>query len=153
MKVETLEASYQLSPMQQGMLFHSLYEQSGVNIEQMICRVHEHLNFSAFEQAWQRVIERHAVLRTSFCWDANEPQQYVHRQVKLSLEQQYWCGLSAKEQQERLQTYLQLDRRQGFELTEAPLMRLALFQLSESDYQCVWTFHHALLDGRSSTLR
>lgn len=152
MKVETLEASYQLSPMQQGMLFHSLYEQSGVNIEQMICRVHEHLNFSAFEQAWQRVIERHAVLRTSFCWDANEPQQYVHRQVKLSLEQQYWCGLSAKEQQERLQTYLQLDRRQGFELTEAPLMRLALFQLSESDYQCVWTFHHALLDGRSLPL-
>ena len=152
MKVETLEASYQLSSMQQGMLFHSLYEQSGVNIEQMICRVHENLNVSVFEQAWQRVIERHAVLRTSFCWDGNEPQQYVHRQVKLSLEQQYWCGLSAKEQQERLQTYLQLDRRHGFELTEAPLMRLALFQLSESDYQCVWTFHHALLDGRSLPL-
>ena len=113
MKVDTVKTSYQLSPMQQGMLFHSLYGQSGVNIEQMLCRVHENLNVSAFEQAWQRVIERHAVLRTSFCWDDNEPQQYVHPQVRLSVEQQYWCGLSAKEQQERLQTYLQLDRLRG----------------------------------------
>lgn len=154
MKIETLEDSYQLSPMQQGMLFHSLYNQnSGVDIEQLLCIVHENLNVSAFIEAWQRVIERHPVLRTSFYWEGDqEPQQYVHQQVRLPLEQQDWCDLLPKEQQERLQSYLQLDRQQGFELTEVPLMRLALFRLSTIDYQCVWTFHHALLDGRSLLL-
>jgi NRPS condensation-like uncharacterized protein len=68
--------------MQQGMLFHSLYaQQSGVDIEQMIFALHENLNVSAFKQAWQRAVERHPVLRTSFHWEGdNEPLQYVHQQ-------------------------------------------------------------------------
>jgi amino acid adenylation domain-containing protein len=149
--VKTVEDSYQLSPIQQGMLFHSLYaQQSGVDIEQIICRLHDNLDVSAFQQAWQQVLERHPVLRTSFDWEGDrEPLQCVHRQVVIPLEQQDWCSLPAKEQQEQLQAYLQVDRQHGFQLNVAPLVRLALFQIGESEYQFVWTFHHALLDGRS----
>ncbi len=146
--VKTVEDSYQLSPIQQGMLFHSLYaQQSGVDIEQIICRLHDNLDVSAFQQAWQQVLERHPVLRTSFDWEGDrEPLQCVHRQVVIPLEQQDWCSLPAKEQQEQLQAYLQVDRQHGFQLNVAPLVRLALFQIGESEYQFVWTFHHALLD-------
>lgn len=149
MKVETIENSYNLSPIQQGMLFHSLYAQeSGVDIEQLVCKVHE-LDIPAFKQAWQKVVERHPVLRTSFDWQNDqELRQFVHR-VMIPLEQQDWRAEPAQEQQQRLQVYLQLDRQRGFQLNQVPLMRLALFRLSESDYQFVWTFHHALLDGRS----
>jgi amino acid adenylation domain-containing protein len=35
---------------------------------------------------------------------------------------------------------------------EAPLLRLTLIRLDEAEYQLVWTFHHALLDGRSLLL-
>lgn len=151
---EEIEDSYQLSPMQQGMLFHSQYApHSGVDIEQMIFTLHENLKVSAFKQAWQRVVERHPVLRTSFRWEGdNQPLQYVHRQVRLALDEQDWCGLSAKEQKDHLQAYLQADRQHGFQLTEAPLMRLALFRVGESDYQFIWTFHHIILDGRSFPL-
>ncbi len=146
--VETIEDSYQLSPMQQGMLFHSLYTQhSGVDIEQMVCTLHENLNILAFHRAWQRVVDRHPVLRTSFDWEGEELLQNVYRE-RLPLEQQDWRGLSTKEQSDQLLAYLQVDRWRGFELTQAPLMRLALFRLSESDYQLIWTFLHALLDGR-----
>src|SRR5262245_15597571 len=80
MKVEEIENSYQLSPMQQGMLFHSLYtQQSGGYIEQIICALHESLDVSAFKRAWQRVAERHPVLRTSLRWEGlNAPLQEVH---------------------------------------------------------------------------
>ncbi len=44
---------------------------------------------------------------------------------------------------------LRLDRQRGFVLTKAPLMRVALFQGGTQDSQFVWTFHHAILDGRS----
>lgn len=149
--MNAIEDSYPLSPMQQGMLFHSLYEQqSGVYSEQIICNLHENLNVSAFMQSWQRVIERHSVLRTSFFWEgSNQPVQSVYRQVKLPLKQQDWRGLSESEQENQLQAYLQNDRQRDFDLKVAPLMRLALFQLAEADYKLVWTFHHALLDGRS----
>ncbi|MFP5274543.1 amino acid adenylation domain-containing protein [Coleofasciculus sp.] len=141
----------QLSSMQQGMLFHSLYEQqSGVYIEQGIGCLREKLNVSALSQSWQRVVERHSILRTSFHWDdSHHLQPLVSKLGKLPLEQQDWRGLSKSEQESQLQAYLQRDRLRGFNLTEAPLMRLALFQWSEAEFKLVWTFHHALLDGRS----
>jgi amino acid adenylation domain-containing protein len=146
-----IEDSYSLSSMQQGMLFHSLYEpQSGIYIEQIICSLSENLNVSALIQSWQRVVERYSILRTSFHWDdSHQMRQLVYKQVKLPVEQQDWRKLSDSERDDQLQAYLQSDRSRGFDLAEAPLMRLVLFRLGEKDYRLVWTFHHALLDGRS----
>lgn len=151
MELNPVVASYPLSPLQQGMLFHHLYApQSGVDIEQMVMRLPENLNIPAFEYAWQRIVERHPVLRTGFAWvGLDQPLQRVFRRVNLRLDQQDWQGLPAQAHEDRLANYLQSDRQRGFELSEAPLMRLALFRRGEADYQCVWTFHHILLDGRS----
>jgi hypothetical protein len=137
------------------MLFNSLYaQQSGVDIEQIIFLIQEKLNISALQQAWNRVTKRHPVLRTSFDWQSNnrEPLQWVHRQVEIPWELQDWCGLSDEEQSAKLEAYLQCDRTLDFDLNIPPLMRLALFKVSESSYQLVWTFHHAILDGRSFTI-
>ncbi len=107
--------------------------------------MHEALNIPAFEQAWQKVIERHSILRTRFQWEGLEqPQQMVHKQVECSLKIQDWRDLSSKTQEKQLADYLQKDRKQGFSLTEAPVMRFTLFQLSEDNYQFIWTSHHTL---------
>ncbi len=149
--MDYIEDTYPLSPMQQGMLFHSLYSaQPGVYIQQIICALHEDLNISAFKQAWHRLVERHPVLRTCFRLKGlDEPLQEVHGHVTLPFEEQDWCGLSITEQEKRLRSYLQIDRCRGFELSKTPFMRLALFRLNEVDYRFIWTFHHILLDGRS----
>ena len=141
---------YPLSPMQQGMLFHSLSApHSGVDIEQILCTLPEKLNVAAFRQAWERVVERHAILRTGFRVAGLEPQQEVHRQVRLHFEQKDWRGLTEREQEGRLDAYLQAERRRGFELSVPPLMRLALFHAGEAKHVLAWTFHHLLLDGRA----
>jgi len=152
--VKNIEDSYPLSPMQQGMLFHSLRApQSGVDIEQMICTLHEDLNVSAFKRSWQRVLERQPVLRTSFCWEGvKEPLQEVHKYCTIPWFEQDWRDLPHSQYRKRLEAYLQADRRRGFDLSLAPLMRLALFRVEAAKYQCVWTFHHVLLDGRSFPL-
>jgi hypothetical protein len=71
--------TYPLSPLQGGMLFHSLANMgSGVDIQQIICTVHESFNLEAFQRAWARVVKRHAVLRSQFEWEAvDEPRQVV----------------------------------------------------------------------------
>jgi surfactin family lipopeptide synthetase C len=151
MQMENLEDSYPLSPMQQGMLFHSLCApHSGVYIQQLVCAFHEDLHISAFRQAWGRIVERHAILRTSFLVeDLEVPLQRVHRNVPLPLKEQDWRDISGAEQENRLAAYLRQDQECGFEITEAPLMRLALFRMAKENYRFIWTSHHALLDGRS----
>jgi non-ribosomal peptide synthetase component F len=53
------------------------------------------------------------------------------REVALKIAHTSWRGLDAAEQQERLAGFLAADRARGFELTEEPLLRLALFELAE----------------------
>src|ERR1051325_3995293 len=145
---------YKLSPMQQGMLFHSLAApHSGIYLQQLCCRLRETLNVPAFIRAWDRVVERHAIFRTSFSWDDPDgPQQQVHDAVNLPFEQYDYRELDEQAQTEKLDDYLQTDRRRGFDFSVAPLMRFALFRLEEDNYYLVWTFHHALMDGRSRLL-
>ncbi len=137
--------------MQQGMLFHSIYApESGVNIQQIIGALRHELNPAAFHRAWQCTLQRHEVLRTAFQWDEpDQAVQEVYAEVEVPFQEHDWRGVSEIERERQLEQYLAADRRQGFVLSEAPLLRVALFRWSEAEYRFVWTFHHALLDGLS----
>ena len=113
-----IEAVYPLSPMQQGMLFHSLYApESGTYFEQTTCSLTGDLDVSAFVAAWQRIVDRHPVLRTAFVWkNLDRMLQVVHRQVAPTFEQRDWRGLSAHDQEAHLDAFLEADRRRGFDL-------------------------------------
>jgi amino acid adenylation domain-containing protein len=154
MKEEQIEDIYELSPMQQGMLFHTLAApNSGMYFEQLSCTLQGNLDVSKFKQAWQRVVERHPILRTAFFWEGLEkPYQVVYRQVDLPWEVQDWRELSAPEQEKRLEAFLKSDRERGCELSLAPLIRLTLIRLSEDTYQFVRSHHHILLEGWSWSL-
>jgi natural product biosynthesis luciferase-like monooxygenase protein len=145
------EQRYPLSPVQAGMLFNRLNgPASGVDVEQMIAGLPEALDVAAFEQAWRLLAERHAALRTSFFWSGpGEPEQRVAAEVTVPFSVEDLRGVSAAEQDQRLERFLVEDRRRGFDLAAPPLMRLVLFRRGEADYQLVWTFFHGVLDGGS----
>jgi hypothetical protein len=152
MSTANIEDAYPLSPMQEGMLFHSLYDSEvGLYVPQVVC-VLQNLNVTAFEGSWQRLIDHHPVLRAAFAWkNLDKPLQVVGRHVDLPLIKQDWRGLSKDEQEKRLEAYLLEDRRRGFKLSRAPLTRLALFQIADDAHKFVWSIHHVLLDGWSQS--
>nr|UBH04475.1 NosC [Desmonostoc muscorum CCALA 125] len=149
-----LEDIYPLSPTQQGMLFESLYApDSGVYFQQLSCTLTGKLNVAAFEQAWQQVVAQHSILRTAFVWEQlAQPLQVVYRQVDVNLNSHDWQHLSTQDQQQQLELLLHSQRKQGFQLSQAPLMHLSLIQLSADTYQFIWSSHHLLLDGWSMPL-
>ncbi|MEH1937182.1 MAG: amino acid adenylation domain-containing protein [Nostoc sp.] len=149
--MNNIDDLYELSPMQQGMLFHTLYApESEVYFEQLLCILQGELNFPAFEQAWQQVVARHPVLRSSFYWEEIEkPLQMVSKQVDLPWVKLDWRHLTADEQQQYIGDFLLGDRQKGFELDVAPLMRFTVIQLEEYTYQFIWSHHHILFDGWS----
>ncbi len=148
------QETYPLAPLQEGMLFQNLVSiGTDVDIQQIICSIHEKLNIEAFQRAWGRVVERHAVLRSKFEWEEiTEPKQVVIHKVPFKGECFDWKHLSPREQQENLETFILKDRALGFNLGQAPLMRLTIFEFVADEYKFVWTFHHILMDGRAFPL-
>src|SRR5436190_10910404 len=151
---QDIEAIYPLTSTQEGMLFHSIYAAgSGVYFQQSRCTLEGLLDVPAFKHAWQQVMDRHQVLRTSFSWELKRhPLQIVRRRVELPWEQHDWRSLRTDEQSEQLQQHLKTDRKSGFVLNRAPLMRCALIQMSAERFEFIWSYHHILLDGWSVSL-
>ena len=154
MSKANIEDFYPLSPAQQGILFHSLYQpESGVYFGQLLCVLRGDLNVSAFRNSWQKVVDRHPILRTCFLWEnLKEPVQAVRKQAGLSWQQMDWRDLSTSEQQQQLETFLKADGEQGFDLTSAPLIRIALAQLETDTFQFILSHHHLVLDGWSQAI-
>lgn len=153
-KNKNVESIYPLSSMQQGMLFHSLYEpESGVYFEQFCLTLSGNLDVILLQQACARVVKRHPILRTLVVWEKQEkPLQVVCKQVELPWQIHDWRSLSPKTQQKRLAAFLQADRIQGFVLDKAPLMHFTLIRLADDIYEFIWSFHHLLIDGWSLSI-
>jgi amino acid adenylation domain-containing protein len=148
------ESIYRLSFMQQGMLVHSLLDPgSGVDIEQLVLDLRKRLDPPQFRQVWSQTMARHAVLRTGLRWlNLKEPIQEVFGEVSLPWAEEDWTSTAPEKRRARLLRFLDSDRRRGFDLSRAPLWRLTLIRLGGDHWQLVWTFHHAILEGRSYAL-
>lgn len=149
-----VEDVYVLSPVQQGMLFHTLAAaEPGAYTEQVCVELRGEFAAEAFAHAWQQVIDRHTSLRTSFVWrELARPLQVVHQSLRVGVAEHDWRDVPATEQQQQLEVFLGRDRRLGFDLSQPPLMRLTLIRLSRDRYYFIWTHHHIILDGWSLPL-
>ncbi|HSS48313.1 MAG TPA: amino acid adenylation domain-containing protein, partial [Thermoanaerobaculia bacterium] len=145
-----IEDLYPVSPLQLGMLFHSLAAPgSGVYVLQLRLELGPELDAAAFEHAWQRVVDRHPPLRTAFWPDLERPLQAVYSAIRLPWERLDWRELAVSEQHSALAGWLQRDRQRDFDLARPPLLRAALISLGQAGYHFVLSYHHALFDGWS----
>jgi amino acid adenylation domain-containing protein/non-ribosomal peptide synthase protein (TIGR01720 family) len=149
-----VEDLYPLSPLQQGLLFDVVRSPGGgAYVQQVGCRLSGALREDLFARAWQRIVDRHTILRTGFAWeDLEEPLQVVRPSVTLPWRDLDWTGVGAEEQRRGLERLLAEDREEGFDVTRPPLMRLTLVRLAERSYELLWTSHHLVLDGWSVPL-
>ncbi|MGZ3458229.1 MAG: amino acid adenylation domain-containing protein, partial [Archangium sp.] len=149
-----VEELYPLSPMQQGMLFHALLSPGSPSyFVQTSWRIHTQLDPLAFRRAWTTVVAHNPILRTAFVWEGlAEPLQVVHARAEVPWQELDWRGLSAEEQRTRLEAFTAEDRARGFDLTRAPLLRIALIRLEDGAWQLVWSQLHLILDGWSQGL-
>ncbi|BAU65713.1 amino acid adenylation domain-containing protein [Stanieria sp. NIES-3757] len=150
--LESIEEIYELTPIQKGILFHSLYDsENGLYLFQATFTLKTLLDRNAFEQAWQQVVQRHTILRTGFYWeDVERPLQVVYKQVTVPFEYHDWREV--EQQQDQMNSFLESDRSDSFDLAQPCPMRLTLFRLAEDIYELVWTRHFIVADGWSAPL-
>ncbi|WP_421857977.1 non-ribosomal peptide synthase/polyketide synthase [Marinobacter salarius] len=137
-----------LTPMQQGLLFHS--ELGGVSdtyVNQVSVTLDD-LPVEPFKAAWQSAVARHPVLRAGFIHAPGSqlPVQLIHHKAVLSIRELDWRTDASM----TLDALCQQEKSAAFDLARPPLMRMVLIRLGEQRWQMVLTLHHILLDGWSS---
>ena len=146
--MKNVEDVYPLTPVQEGMLFHTLSApDSGIYLTQISFQLEGTLEPETFERAWRDTVAAHPALRTAFLWEGLEtPLQVVRETVDLSFR------FTENATQHAIETFLKEDRKSDFTLEKAPLVRLHLFQLKPDCHRLIWSFHHLVSDGWSTPL-
>ncbi|MCP3774857.1 amino acid adenylation domain-containing protein [Paenibacillus sp. MZ04-78.2] len=144
-----IENIYPLTPMQKGMLFHSLLNaESGAYFEQASFDLDGEVRIEALGASLERVFDQYAVLRTRFYNGWNDvPLQIVYRKQKPEIYVSDLRGIEEAQRDAALQAFRSEDRERGFDLTQGPLMRVAIFRVQDRRYHLIWSFHHIVMDG------
>ncbi len=122
----------------------------GVDLEQVVWRMRPPVPAQNIERAFRRVAARHAALRLSFeKMESGEPRLLLHPTVRVALRE---VSTPATElgRGQAIADFLDKDRCAPPDLALAPTWRLSLLGFAPDDAALVWTFPHALLDGRSA---
>ena len=140
---------YRLTPMQMGMLFHSLMDkESTAYFEHFLFSLKGEIDCNLLEKSFNALIERYDILRTIFhIEDKDQPLQIVLKQRKSKVYFKNIDHLNQEEQEQYVQDFMAKDKKRGFDLTRDMLMRLSLLKTGEYYYKLVWSFHHILMDG------
>ncbi len=146
---EAIEDVFPLTPMQEGLLLHTLLEPgTGIYFMQDRYSIDSALDVARFDRAWRAVVARHEALRASFCWSAGEQMlQIIHRGDGDGVEFLDWSALPADQHEARLQALLERERLAGFALLERPPLHLRLIRLAPEQHWFIMSNHHILIDA------
>ncbi|MFH5244706.1 non-ribosomal peptide synthase/polyketide synthase [Antrihabitans spumae] len=152
-----LESVWSTSPLQSGLLFHSLLSADDLSnpayMVQLRLELRGAVDADQMRRAGQTLLDRHANLRTAFVADeAGHHLQVVVRQVELPWRSVDLSTVAASERAAALQSELAADVTDGFDTTAAPLLRMCLYTLGDGEFTLSITNHHILLDGWSMPL-
>jgi non-ribosomal peptide synthase protein (TIGR01720 family) len=141
-----------LSPLQEGLLFHALYDEQGPDVYavQLVLNLEGAFDEGRMKEAVGSLLKRHTNLRAGFLHRELEvPVQVIPREVTVPWESIDLSFLDVGEGEQRLQELLAEDWVQRFDLAQPPLLRFKLIRLATDRHQLVFTHHHILLDGWS----
>ncbi|WP_203791618.1 non-ribosomal peptide synthetase, partial [Paractinoplanes rishiriensis] len=148
----SIEDILPLSPLQEGLLFHSVYDEQTQDTytEQLSIVLEGGLDTVRFRECAAQVVRGHAALRAAFRQrKSGEWVQLIHRDPPLCWTEVDLRHLDGDDQDKAVEQTLLADRAGGFDLGVAQLIRFQLIRLGDERYRFVITNHHIILDGWS----
>ncbi|RSO49991.1 non-ribosomal peptide synthetase [Streptomyces sp. WAC 06725] len=148
-----IEDVWPLTPLQEGLLFHSLFDERAEDayVVQDAVDIEGNLDAAALRASWQALVARHATLRACFRQPPGleQPVQVIPARVELPWRD---ADLSDRPPEAALAEAERLaheDRVRRFDLAVPPLLRLMLLRLGPDRHRLICTNHHILMDGWS----
>ncbi|MFI7416490.1 amino acid adenylation domain-containing protein [Nonomuraea sp. NPDC049684] len=148
----SVEDVYPLTPLQGGLLFHSLADPATDTYTSHFSLLLDGVDDpERLARAWQEVTDDVPALRTAIVWqDVPEPVQVVRRGVRLPVEQHDWRALPEAGRLAETERLWAARAGRRLDLAVAPLARLVVARLTDTRVRVFWTAHHLMLDGWSA---
>lgn len=140
---------YPLTPMQEGILFHSLHDsKAGAYFMQVVFCLEGSIDFDLFQKSFQMLVDRHDALRTFFVYeDVERPLQVVLEKRHGSVGYVDISHLSNGECTAYLERFKKENVETGFDITKDMLMRILVVKTHKDTYNVIWSVHHIIMDG------
>ena len=141
-----------LSPLQEGLLFHALFDAQGPDIYtmQIAFVIDGPLQSDVLQAAAEALVQRHASLRAAFLHDhLSRPVQVIVPAVRVPWRSIDLSLLDEAAREQRLTQILAEDCGERFDLAAPPLVRFTVIRLGADHYRLLFTHHHILMDGWS----
>ncbi|KAJ1977857.1 hypothetical protein H4R35_002129, partial [Dimargaris xerosporica] len=141
-----------VSSLQTGFIINTLKDPSAYMVQQSHC-ITGALDVDRYRQCWQRVGQRHSILRTKFV-TTDLVSGHTALQVVLATMDMAWSYDDGHDPSDAdfERSYFAADRQHGFAFDGSPLIRMTLFKITDTEHWLFLTFHHALLDVWSMNL-
>lgn len=135
---------YRLSPLQKGIYVLSEMDRNSVtyNISEKVM-FEGKLDVERFSEAFSKLSNSHASLRTCFIEKDGEPYQIIAEPKDINLELKY-IEIKESDVQEEFKAFIR-----PFSLRKAPLLRGMLAKIGEDRYMFFLDIHHIISDGIS----
>jgi amino acid adenylation domain-containing protein/non-ribosomal peptide synthase protein (TIGR01720 family) len=146
---------YDLSPMQEGMLFHYLADdRRQAYLVQLVYLLEGHIDLSLFKESYERLVSKYDVFRTAFVYEnVKKPRQVVLKQRETQFHFHDITGSGDTNQYpEKIEEIKNRERERGFHLCSDILLRFTLIKTHKNKYTLLLTYHHMILDGWSTNL-
>ncbi|MGW8955692.1 amino acid adenylation domain-containing protein [Streptomyces sp. NPDC055709] len=145
-----IEDVYPLSGLQVGMLLHSLRDGVRIYHDVFNYTVQARWNEQCFRKALDGVTEKYPTLRSTFDLTASpEPLQFVHKSATIPLTVVDLRAASEDDQQEAVSVWMSTEAASQINWTVHPPIHLVVHLLDDGLFELGFSFHHALMDGRS----
>ncbi|MEM7350266.1 MAG: amino acid adenylation domain-containing protein, partial [Acidobacteriota bacterium] len=112
-------------------------------------RLRGDLDADLLAKSFTALVARHEALRTRFASRDGEPEQVIEPPFELTLPLIDLQDRPADEREREVEQLILENHRQPFDLSELPLMRLALLRLTPTEHVLLVTLHHIIADGWS----
>ncbi len=146
---DNIQDIYPLSPLQEGMLFHSIADgESDAYFEQKILTIEGQLDYERFARSVAKVVEKHDNFRTLFSYkQLKHPKQVVLRQRDSQVRFEDISHLSDADRTRFIEDFVRRDKDDKFDLSKDTLTRFTILKTGPKLYKIVWSYHHIIMDG------
>ncbi|MGH3655922.1 MAG: non-ribosomal peptide synthetase, partial [Micromonosporaceae bacterium] len=147
-----LEDVLPLSALQEGLLFHALFDERSVDVytAQLVVDLQGPLDVHRLRAAATALVARHGCLRTGFVRDAGDPLQVVLRDVEVPWVEVDLSRWADEERPTELTRLLDEDRVTRFDMDAPPLVRFMVIKVGPDQHRLVMSNHHIVFDGWST---